>query len=74
MEWAKDSGRICWLLNGWIREPATLESYQPLEKITHFDRKRIPERVVHAPGAGAHGYEVMQGIDGPPSRRRSVPR
>lgn len=27
-----------------------------LDKITHFDRERIPERVVHARGAGAHGY------------------
>ncbi len=37
------------------RGPATLENYQFLEKITHFDRERIPERVVHARGAGAHG-------------------
>ena len=36
------------------RGPATLENYQFLEKITHFDRERIPERVVHARGAGAH--------------------
>jgi len=27
-----------------------------LEKLAHFDRERIPERVVHAKGAGAHGY------------------
>lgn len=38
------------------RGPATLENYHYLEKITHFDRERIPERVVHARGAGAHGY------------------
>ena len=38
------------------RGPATLENYQFIEKITHFDRERIPERVVHARGAGAHGY------------------
>lgn len=38
------------------RGPATLENYQFLEKISHFDRERIPERVVHARGAGAHGY------------------
>lgn len=38
------------------RGPATLENYHFLEKITHFDRERIPERVVHARGAGAHGY------------------
>ncbi|WP_409305981.1 catalase [Peribacillus sp. SCS-155] len=38
------------------RGPITLENYDFLEKITHFDRERIPERVVHARGAGAHGY------------------
>ncbi|MGZ4123789.1 MAG: catalase, partial [Tumebacillaceae bacterium] len=38
------------------RGPSTLENYDFLEKITHFDRERIPERVVHARGAGAHGY------------------
>jgi catalase len=26
------------------------------EKITHFDHERIPERIVHARGTGAHGY------------------
>ena len=35
------------------RGPATLENYQFLEKITHFDRERIPERVVHARGTSA---------------------
>ncbi len=38
------------------RGPQTLENYQFIEKITHFDRERVPERVVHARGAGAHGY------------------
>lgn len=38
------------------RGPTTLENYHFLEKITHFDRERIPERVVHARGAGAHGF------------------
>ncbi|MCP8970019.1 catalase [Ectobacillus ponti] len=38
------------------RGPTTLENYHFLEKITHFDRERVPERVVHARGAGAHGY------------------
>jgi catalase len=38
------------------RGPTVLENYNFLEKITHFDRERIPERVVHARGAGAHGY------------------
>ncbi|WP_434458580.1 catalase [Stutzerimonas urumqiensis] len=38
------------------RGPATLENYQFIEKITHFDRERIPERVVHARGTAAHGF------------------
>ncbi len=38
------------------RGPTTLENYHFLEKISHFDRERIPERVVHGRGAGAHGY------------------
>lgn len=38
------------------RGPGTLENYHFIEKITHFDRERVPERVVHARGAGAHGY------------------
>lgn len=38
------------------RGPATLENYHFLEKMSHFDRERIPERVVHARGAVAFGY------------------
>lgn len=37
------------------RGPATLENYHFLEKISHFDRERIPERVVHARGFVAFG-------------------
>ncbi|MDQ2800652.1 MAG: catalase, partial [Armatimonadota bacterium] len=46
------------------RGPTTLENYQFLEKITHFDRERVPERVVHARGAGAHGYFEAYGMVG----------
>ncbi len=46
------------------RGPTTLENYQFLEKITHFDRERIPERVVHARGAGAHGFFEAYGTIG----------
>jgi catalase len=38
------------------RGPATLEDFHLREKIFHFDHERIPERVVHARGYGAHGY------------------
>jgi catalase len=38
------------------RGPATLENYHFLEKMSHFDRERIPERVVHARGSTAFGY------------------
>lgn len=46
------------------RGPVTLENYQLIEKISHFDRERIPERVVHARGAGAHGYFEAYGTVG----------
>ena len=46
------------------RGPTVLENYQFLEKISHFDRERIPERVVHARGAGAHGYFEAYGTVG----------
>ena len=36
--------------------PALLQDIHLIEKLAHFDRERIPERVVHAKGAGAHGY------------------
>lgn len=43
------------------RGPSTLENYHFLEKMSHFDRERIPERVVHARGAGAHGVFTAYG-------------
>lgn len=46
------------------RGPATLENYHFLEKMSHFDRERVPERVVHARGAGAHGYFEAYGTAG----------
>ncbi|MFC9090241.1 catalase [Nocardiopsis dassonvillei] len=46
------------------RGPATLENYQFLEKISHFDRERIPERVVHARGVTAFGYFESYGAWG----------
>lgn len=38
------------------RGPVLMQDFHLLEKLAHFDRERIPERVVHAKGAGAHGY------------------
>jgi catalase len=46
------------------RGPATLENYQFLEKIAHFDRERVPERVVHARGFVAHGVFEAYGTVG----------
>jgi catalase len=46
------------------RGPVTMENYHFLEKMSHFDRERIPERVVHARGAGAHGYFEAYGTVG----------
>jgi catalase len=38
------------------RGPSLQQDFHFQEKLSHFDRERIPERVVHARGAGAHGY------------------
>jgi catalase len=38
------------------RGPVLLQDYFLIEKLAHFDRERIPERVVHAKGAGAFGW------------------
>src|ERR1700760_2181697 len=38
------------------RGPTLLEDFHFREKIFHFDHERIPERVVHARGFGAHGF------------------
>lgn len=38
------------------RGATLLEDFILREKITHFDHERIPERIVHARGSGAHGY------------------
>src|SRR5471030_158503 len=46
------------------RGPATLENYQFLEKMSHFDRERVPERVVHARGTTAFGYFEADGTVG----------
>ncbi|MBW9205431.1 catalase [Mumia sp. zg.B17] len=43
------------------RGPTLLQDHHLREKITHFDHERIPERVVHARGAGAHGVFVGYG-------------
>ncbi len=43
-------------LRAGARGPTLLEDFMLREKIMHFDHERIPERVVHARGAGAHGY------------------
>ena len=43
-------------LKAGSRGPTLLEDFLLREKITHFDHERIPERIVHARGSGAHGY------------------
>jgi len=53
------------VLSGLLPHPAPpaaprghslLQDFHLIDKLAHFDRERIPERVVHAKGAGAHGY------------------
>ena len=43
------------------RGPVLMEDYLLFEKMAQFNRERIPERVVHAKGAGAHGAFTVTG-------------
>ena len=43
-------------LKASARGPVLLEDFILREKLTHFDHERIPERIVHARGSGAHGF------------------
>ena len=36
--------------------PIVISDFHLIDKLAHFDRERIPERVVHAKGHGFHGY------------------
>jgi len=45
--------------------PILLQDFHLIDKLAHFDRERIPERVVHAKGAGAHGYFEVTNPDLP---------
>lgn len=50
-------------LRAGARGPTLLEDFHFREKLFHFDHERIPERVVHARGVGAHGYfETLKAI------------
>ena len=45
------------------RGPLTFDNYQLFEKLAHFNRERIPERVVHARGSGAYGtFKVSKSL------------
>src|SRR5580698_7674523 len=47
------------------RGPVVFEDFQLFAKMAHFNRERIPERVVHAKGSGAYGYFVYTNPDMP---------
>jgi catalase len=50
-------------LKAGTRGPTVMEDFIFREKITHFDHERIPERIVHARGSGAHGvFQVYAGL------------
>ncbi|MDY0746327.1 catalase [Paucibacter sp. R3-3] len=52
-------------LRAGVRGPTLLEDFVLREKIFHFDHERIPERIVHARGSGAHGvFECTKAIPG----------
>lgn len=51
-------------LRAGSRGPTLLEDHHLREKIMHFDHERIPERVVHARGAAAHGrFELFESLE-----------
>ena len=44
--------------------PLLLQDFHLIDLLAHFDRERIPERVVHAKGAGAYGeFEVTDSVE-----------
>lgn len=47
-------------LKAGSRGPTLLEDFFFRQKMTHFDHERIPERIVHARGFGAHGYFQLE--------------
>src|SRR5258708_16820143 len=48
------------------RGPVVFEDFLLFEKMAHFNRERIPERVVHAKGSGAYGHFICTNPDMPP--------
>ena len=43
--------------------PTALQDHYVVQKMQHFNRERVPERVVHAKGSGAHGFfEVTEDV------------
>ena len=53
------------------RGPVVFEDFLLFEKMAHFNRERIPERVVHAKGSGAHGHFVCTTATSPSTPPRS---
>jgi catalase len=58
-------------LKAGLRGPTLLEDFILREKITHFDHERIPERIVHARGSGAHGF--FEAYEALPDLTRAAP-
>lgn len=48
-------------LSAGPRGPVLMQDHQLMEKMAHFNRERVPERVVHAKGAGAYGTFTVTG-------------
>ena len=47
-----------------LRAPTLMEDFHFREKMTHFDHERIPERIVHARGVGAHGiFQLYESLE-----------
>lgn len=51
-------------LKAGLRGPTLMEDFHFREKMTHFDHERIPERIVHARGVGAHGiFQLYESLE-----------
>ena len=48
-------------LTAGARGPVLMQDFHLIEKMAHFNRERVPERVVHAKGAGAYGSFTVTG-------------
>ena len=58
-----------------VTGPCFMQDVHLLEKLAHFNRERIPERIVHAKGAGAYARALLHNVlDAPKNEKNYVYR